>query len=222
VNSESVVLAQGEAESLSLQVDSCILRVKIRNGLVDELDFDGLTDAQEIEFSRLLATRSVGFSLRHAAEHAVVHAMDDFLGLYPEKRAKGIVTLRSLGAWAQAPTALIRQIYSQHASSKDTGWNFESLVLTTEWVAQQRSQKLEKLRTWGADFSTGQKLDSDAVRVTDIDRFERVSVEFADSVEVPAKPKLLMGFERYLRHVSGEQLEVFLTDRKDLNRIRRL
>jgi hypothetical protein len=53
-------------------------------------------------------------------------------------------------------------------------------------------------------------------------RKTRVVVGFGEGVELDRKPPLLRALEQVLRRESGEQLEVFMEEMRDQNRLRRL
>ena len=73
-----------------------------------------------------------------------------------------------------------------------------------------------------ARFLSDAGLKEGDLKIVDIDRYQRVSILFGEGLEISKKPKLLFDLEHMMRNETGERIELFVVEMKDLNRIRRL
>jgi hypothetical protein len=100
-------------------------------------------------------------------------------------------------------------------------WNFDDNDLSPAWrarsIAQRRAQVETLITAYLRDAGC-----ADAAIITDIDAYDRVFIQFKADFPAPAKPVTLMQIERHIRRATGERIELFLSDMKDNNRIRRL
>lgn len=197
-------------------------------GLLDQMVvsaiFEGAETPREANVLNALAARMKGVSFREAAEHAAVYATRDLLENGLLVRPTGVALTCNAGSELVRAECLLRQTYLawRGEAPADNDWNFEDRGLSATWLGLLREEKLTVARKHLATFLQQRTMLPSTFVISELDKHERINVRFGDDVPVAVKPGLLMEFEHYLRKHTGERLEVFVSEMKDLNRIRRL
>ena len=224
MNASAATAAEAVERTLEAVIDGRRLTVGLSGNRVVWARHSGA--ANDAEAAVLLRTceEMTGHTLREAAEHAAIYAADALARAGKLPRAPGISLPRALSPEIARAEALAREIYrnSPFREADASTWNFEDRGLSMKWTAQDKQEKLAAVRTLLVEFLRDRKLADDAFSIVEIDQYERIDVSFDGKVPVSEKPGMLMDFERFLRRHTGERLEVFVTEMKDLNRIRRL
>lgn len=186
--------------------------------------FEGAETSREAEILNVLAARIKGVSFREAAEHAAVYATRDLLEKGLLLRPTGVVLTCNAGSELALAEHLLRQTYLawRGEAPADNDWNFEDRGLSPSWLGLPREEKLSVARQHLTAFLQRHTMSPSTFVISELDKHERINVRFGEEVPVAVKPGLLMDFEHYLRKHTGERLEVFVSEMKDLNRIRRL
>ncbi len=210
--------------TLETVIDGRRLTVGLAGNRVVWARYGGAANAGEATVLQRTCDEMTGHTLREAAEHAAIYAASALARDGKLPRVPGISLPRALSPDIARAEALAREIYkNSHFRENDAGiWNFEDRSLSMIWTTQGKQEKITAVRKLLAEFLKDRKLAADAFSIVEIDQHERIDVSFDSTVQVSEKPGMLMDFERFLRRHTGERLEVFVTEMKDLNRIRRL
>ena len=170
----------------------------------------------------LYAQFCIGVSLREAAEHGAIFAVSKLVKEQP-LRGQGIYMPASVSPILGHAQALVRQGYRESlGDSLPKNWNFEDRGISSVWRQQDVTQKKERISVVLKDYLVERNLSANVLELLEIDIYERLFFCFHEGVSVDEKPELLLGLEIHLQDVFGERLEVFLSEMKDLNKIRRL
>lgn len=209
---------------LSVSLDGRSVSVSLSESKIAGVAFSGSSSEKEKAVLDAVGEAMIGFTLREATEHAAIYAANALTAKGLLRRPAGIGLPKAMGPEMALAEALLRALYraAPLPPLKPDDWNFEDRGPTPAWVARERKDKVATVRGLLGTFLTGAGVGQDAIAVVDIDKYERIDVRFSEIVPIGVKPKMLMDFERFLRTQTGERLEVFVTEMKDLNRIRRL
>jgi hypothetical protein len=215
----------GAAErTLASAIDGRRLTVGLLGNRVVWARHEGAINADEAAVLQRTCDEMTGYTLREAAEHAAIYAASALVRDGKLLRAPGISLPRAVSSDLARAEALAREIYRNSPFREEDAntWNFEDRGLSIKWTAQGKQKKIAVVRELQMEFFRDRKLADGMFSIVDIDQHERIDVSFEATVPVSEKPGILMDFERFLRRSTGERVEVFVTEMKDLNRIRRL
>lgn len=224
-SSESMCQASAPDGALSGTLEGLSVKVELAGGKVISAIFEGASGKFESAILRAVEDCIVGASLREAAEHAAIYAVGRIIDLGPVSSVNGVRLPSNVSPCLARAERLIRNLYrswKMNGSVIAEGWNFEDHGLSEAWVVRTRDDKLSNIKTLLIEYLAANALADDVLSIIDIDKLDRIDLRFGDQVSVQMKPKLLMDFERFLRVRTGERLEVFVAELKDLNSIRRL
>lgn len=211
--------------SLSEELDGLQVSIELNSSAaVATIRFAGYP-AEDAEILKTMEDCCLGVSLREAADHAAIYATHRLVNSGTVPRGNGVVLPGNASPALVRAQRLLRQVYGsrvQGIPASEEDWNFEDRGLSHAWVSQGKGAKASRIRACLAEFCAREAMAPELLAIVDIDKYDRIDVRFAEEVSVQLKPKLLMAFERYLRLQTGERLELFVSEMKDLNRIRRL
>jgi hypothetical protein len=219
----SATLDHDRVRSISASLDGRGLSIGVRDGKVLWARHEGSADAREAAILQQVCDAMIGYTIREAAEHSAIYAAEALARAGVVNRPAGIALPGTMAPELARAEALARLVYKESGERpRPEDWNFEDRGLSAGWAAREKTAKAKEVRALLGEFLSTHRLAPDAFTIVDIDKFERIDVRFSESVPVGEKPKMLMDFERFLRDRTHERLEVFVTEMKDLNRIRRL
>jgi len=224
--STSTEIVNVEKLHLEASLEGRSIKVQLEGNKVVAVNFDGTASDHEAVIFSAVAEAMVGHSLREAAEHSALYAAKDLrdTNALPEKKTNGIKLPKSINSDLGRAESILRKIYREspfwQLGAKE--WNYEDRGISEQWSSQAKPDKKRKVGEYLEQYLALNQIQPDSVVKFDIDKYERIDVQISDFVAIEEKPKLLMGFERYLRSQTKERLEVFAFEMKDLNRIRRL
>ena len=217
--SEAILAVQ---ERFEAQESNVRLSVLVESGLIRSAAQTGAAEGFEKQALEATCRAMVDVPVQESADHAAICAMGELRSQLPPRA--GIITPANahpaLGL-AQRLTRLINKAYiERHGPPKD--WNFFDRPFSAAWLQQERVQKMKTLNDALARFLSDAGLKEGDLKIVDIDRYQRVSILFGEGLEISKKPKLLFDLEHMMRNETGERIELFVVEMKDLNRIRRL
>jgi hypothetical protein len=162
-----------------------------------------------------------GMTLRQARDHGVQHACLTAAANTKALPVSGIAMPTNYSTTSRAAAKALRAAIDGVLPVDLVNWNFDDNGLSEEWRKLPIETRRAKLDTLIGEFlkQTGQ---TDAVIVTDIDVHDRVFMQFKPDFPLDDKPVMLMKLERHVRSATGERIELFMSEMKDNNRIRRL
>ncbi|TPV96808.1 MAG: hypothetical protein B7733_02685 [Myxococcales bacterium FL481] len=212
---ERVVEASHAALSLTLYVDAATHRVTTAYFAADAPVVAGAL--------KLTCDLAIGRSIQELADHGVLHAA---AALEPIASAPvpGIVhPARLCRAFARVESMLrdIRQIYAERYDRRDTA-NNEDLGPGPTWKRMPLAKRRAVVERELARFSSQRNLTESTMGWAELVDDVRLTLTIDDSVPAADKPALLMAAETWLRRSIDTRLEVYLAERRDKNKLRRL
>ena len=209
---------------LSATIEGRTLRIGVSGKKVVWAHHEGAEGQHEMAILQRVCDEMIGRSPREASEHSAVYAADALARSGLLKRPAGISLPHAMGPALDRAEKLSHKIYRNSTFWEENlgEWNFEDRGLSAQWVSKDKSEKLAKIGELLTRFFKDQNISDSAFSIAQIDKNERIDISFGDAVVIFDKPTMLMGFEKFLHDHTGERLEVFVAEMKDLNRIRRL
>ncbi len=180
----------------------------------DEAGFDGV-------FLGTLNACLKGMTLRQARDHGVQHACLNATAGKKAPPVSGIMMPANYSPTSRAAAKALRAAIDGVLPIDLVNWNFDDNGLSEAWRKLPIETRRAKLEALIGEFLK-QSGQNDAVIVTDIDVHDRVFMQFKPDFPLDDKPIMLMKLERYVRSATGERIELFMSEMKDNNRIRRL
>lgn len=170
-------------------------------------------------FLASLSRRLVGMTLREARDHGVQYACLD--AKQGAAAVSGVVLPANHSPTSRAAERALRTTIDSAKPPDPTQWNFEDRGFSPAWSRLPEAERLRRIETLMAAYleSAGHP---GALTVTEIDKYDRVFVQFQPEFPLTLKPRMLMQMEHHIRTATGERIELFVSEMKDNNRIRRL
>lgn len=197
------------------------LTVQLMDDCVVSAVFQGAVLPGEKQLLDAMAAVMTGVPIREAADHAAIYALQRAESPMAPPGIRLPCNTLPLLTLAER---LVRRIHAEYCQRHGApeGWNGFDRGVSSSWKAQSRETKTLRIQASLDRFLAGRGLAEPALVITAIDSLERIYLQFGPELHVREKPSLLMAFEHCLRRETGERLEVFLTEMKDQNGIRRL
>ena len=197
------------------------LLIEVTENKIINLHFKG--DPSDRDIFELYSSLCVGCSLREAAEHSGIFTLAEWRTLNPRPSSSGIDTVDFISPGMRTAQDLLRQVCVQHYTTEELAqWNFDDRGLSQGWCELSEESKVNKIKAIQSTFLTGRGLTTNSLKLVTIDKYDRLFYEIHEQVPVQMKPELLLSLEISLQRKTGERLEVFLSEMKDKNKIRRL
>ena len=209
--------ASPSADKIAWQGAGWTVVLDLSGGVITHATLTWNNPAGDTAFLAALCGRLQGMGLREARDHGVQYALSPNSG----QKVAGIVLPANYSVTSRAAEQVLRQAIDGVLSPDPAQWNFEDHGLSAAWTHLALDERLRRVDELTAAYLKAAGL-SDAVSIVEIDQYDRVFVLFAPEFPVPAKPKALMDLEHHIRAATGERIELFVSEMKDNNRIRRL
>lgn len=219
-HNSSTVNAQTEqphilkAESTELQV-----HIQINNKLISEMTFSGALSEDPI--LQIYKKHCIGYGLRECAEHSAIYVISEVTKDSPIKTENGIIGLHQVSPALKIAQDNLRQLNRTIQNTED-GWNFDDRGLSPQWTAQSYEQQSAQIVTVQKELLDTLGIKPDSLHLDTIDQYGRLFFQFTEQIDASTKASLLLKLEHALQDNLGERIEVFLTEMKDQNKIRRL
>ncbi|HLH87349.1 MAG TPA: hypothetical protein VKX28_02720 [Xanthobacteraceae bacterium] len=202
---------------MSVAVDADRGRLTVRDARYEGAS-DMVTGRVLGELCRLI----VGRPLQEAADHGAIYAVEALPDL--TAAVAGIRSPRNAGPAFALAERLLRKVHAAarqqlQIGHRENGWYIRP---PADWLAMDEAAQAAAIKPAIADFLALAGFSEENMWVSRIERGTRVTIAFADDVSYAVKPKLMMLLERRLRESTGNPLELFMDEMKDVNKIRRL
>jgi hypothetical protein len=165
-----------------------------------------------------------GLTIQEAAEHGVVRLEYRMRANVRQRPVPGIVLPRNADKMFDLPARLIRSLAAAYLEK--TGRAFSENTYTRRvdaaWLRLSDEEKIARAAAVLAERITSLGLSADDVRVIAIDQQIRLTVAFREGVAVQKKPRFIRDFEHILHETLEPSLQVFMSEVKDANVLRRL
>ncbi len=216
---QPVATGAAAQKTIAWNGDGWTIKLVANNGIITDAALTWSDPAADLALIGTLAQSLKGMGLREARDHGVQYAFASQQAA--ASPVKGILIPANYSVTSRAAVNALRKAIDAAEQPNPADWNFEDHGLSDAWrkiPADVRTQNLESLI---ADYLKKVSLAS-AIIVTEIDEYDRVFVQFGEDFPVAQKPFILMQLERHVRNATNERIELFVSELKDNNRIRRL
>lgn len=165
----------------------------------------------------------VGLPVQEAGDHAALR-LERTLRADGQRPVPGIVLPENADAVFVRPMRLVRDVAAAYAaySGYAPGRNTFTSRPSAEWLSLPRDDKMRRLGQAIDDATESVGLRPGDVAVMDIEHHVRVTLAFAENVDVAIKPRSIMALERTLRGNLEPALQLFSIELNDANKLRRL
>jgi len=216
--------AAAAAEVMQAEENGRRLTLGLRKGKIVSAAHDGVADPAEGRVFDAFCQVLQGLPIQEAADHAGHHVLARLRDPKGPPPVAGIVTPWNADPLYRRPLRLIRRIRADYAARQPGASveNFWNPAISKDWLRLDQAGQRARVEEILGDFLADQGLDAGAMVAVGVETSIRVLVAFSEDVGYERKPGLLMAFERQLRAVTGDRLEVFAEEMADGNRIRRL
>ncbi len=209
------------SRSVAWQGNGWTIELGLESGAIATASLRWDNEASDAAFLATLSQHLKGMSLREARDHGVQYACAALIAAGKGARVAGIVIPGNYSETSRAAAKALRAAIDTATPSKPADWNFEDHGISDAWRQISSEERTRQLEALFKEHLQKSNLPG-AVLVTDIDQYDRVFIQFDEGFSVAQKPPVLMQLERYVRQATGERIELFVSEMKDSNRIRRL
>jgi hypothetical protein len=205
----------GPVNRVSWQRDGWIIELALDNDIITTATLQWNDPSADGVFLTKLGQSLKGMGLRQARDHGVQYAIGGTSAI------AGIIMPANYSPTSRAAVKALRTAIDAAIRPNPKDWNFEDHGLSEAWRAISKDERSRRLDGLIGDYLRKHGL-ADAVTVTDIDQYDRVFLQFHEDFPVAEKPPILMRLERHVREATGERIELFMSEMKDNNKLRRL
>ena len=165
-----------------------------------------------------------GMTVQEAAEHGVIRLEFHMRANARQRPVAGIVLPRNADVVFDLPSRLIRAlgIVYRERTGKVFGENNFTRRVDADWLRLGDEEKVAKLNALLQERIVSLGLAPDDARVIGVEQQCRVTISFRETVPVQKKPRFIRDFEHVLHDVLEPSLQVFMSEVKDANALRRL
>ncbi len=195
-----------------------------RDHRVREARYDGASTVTERGLLETLCAVIEGTSLRDASDHAVIRVESALRDRAAARPVAGIVLPENAAPAFRPLLALTRGLLADYrAQGHDPGQsNFDAPAPSAAWMELDAVAQAEAVQRALDAAMTAKGFEAGAAQCLRVQQGERVTLAFSDAVPSAVRPSTLMALEAALKARVEPALHVYLEERKDLNKLRRL
>lgn len=215
-------------EPVAAELDGCVLAVIVDSDThtvtaarfeIEQAHEQDATDAGALE---LVCAHAVGLPIQELADHGVLRAAASIdLGERPVPGIALPATLCPAFRRTQIIVRAVRARYGERVGHIDPRNHFDAGPGPT-WQGMSDDKRRAVVDRELARFAVERKLAATTLRCVDIQHEIRLTLALTGDLEPSRKPALVMAAETHLRQAVDSRLEVYLTERRDNNSLRRL
>lgn len=206
-------------------VDGITLTIRVHAGtFIAEAAHRGSESLATTAVLDTFCAELAGMTVQEAAEHGVIRLEFRMRANVRQRPVAGIVLPRNADPVFDLPGRLIRSLAAvyRERTGKSFGENNFTRRVDGGWLHLTDDDKIAKLNAVLSERILSLGLAVDDVRVIAVDQQIRVTIAFRESVAVQKKPRFIRDFEHVLHETLEPSLQVFMSDVKDGNVLRRL
>lgn len=162
--------------------------------------------------------------IQECADHALIHVEFQLRGNRQPRHVPGIQTPSNADPAFRPVQKLVRGLLTEYRLA--TGYqgtdNFYVPPVSSAWADLDAEARVKALQKAIHRCSEELSLAEAGIRILSIQDEVRVTLDMAGVPDASRKQLLLMAIENSLRRSVGERLELYLPEKKDRNKIRRL
>ena len=167
-----------------------------------------------------------GRPMLECSDHAAIYLEHGLRDPSHPRPVSGIVTPNNADPVFQLPHKLVRALaqtyWNATGSSGPGGENFFDPPASPAWRALSPEERLQRVQRALVDIRATLQLPDTAIASVTVEGVTRVFLDLAVDMPSAAKGALLMTLEAQLKARVEDKLHVYMIERKDLNKIRRL
>ncbi|MGA2393113.1 MAG: hypothetical protein ABSH03_07175 [Candidatus Lustribacter sp.] len=217
--------AQAHGDVFETTVEGVTLTVRLHAGpIIAEAAHRGAASVATTAVLDTFCEELCGLTMQEAAEHGVVRLEYRMRTDARQRPVPGIVLPRNADAMFDLPARLVRSLADvyREKTGRVFGENTFSRRIDAGWLHLTDEEKLARLNAVLQAHIRGLGLLDDDARVIAIEQQVRATIAFRESVAVQKKPRFIRDFERVLHAELEPSLQVFMSEVKDGNVLRRL
>jgi NifU-like protein involved in Fe-S cluster formation len=206
-------------------VDGVTLTIRLHAGsFIAEAAHHGAASLATTAVLDVFCEELSGLTVQEAAEHGVVRLEYRMRANARQRPVPGIVLPRNADKMFDLPARLIRSLAAvyREKTGKAFGENNFTRRVDSAWLHLSDEEKVARASAVLAERIKGLGLLDDDVRVIAVEQQVRLTIAFRESVEVQKKPRFIRDFEHVLHETLEPSLQVFMSEVKDANVLRRL
>jgi hypothetical protein len=212
---------QDVTDRLDYEKDGWKIHLETSNALISSALISTSQVGSDPSFVSELNSCLVGMTLRQARDHGVQQACLKHALARKSLPVQGIVMPANYSPTSKSAAKALRAAIDSVLATDPTAWNFDDNGISEMWRKRPLDERRRSLDGLVSDFLTNRG-QAGAVTIVEIDVHDRVFLEFGPDYPINDKPLILMQLERFIRDATRERIELFVSEMKDNNRIRRL
>jgi hypothetical protein len=217
--------ADAHGDVFETTVDGVTLTIRLHAGpYIAEAAHRGAESLATIAVLDTFCAELPGMTVQEAAEHGVVRLEYRMRANARQRPVPGIVLPRNADVMFDLPARLIRSLAAvyREKTGKVFGENNFTRRVDQAWLRLTDEEKIVKLNAVLGEHIVSLGLLDDDVQVIAVEQQVRLTIAFRDTVAVQKKPRFIRDFEHVLHETLEPSLQVFMSEVKDANVLRRL
>ena len=218
-------VAPGEGTLFVATLDGVTLNVRVdRGGHIETAAHSGASTVAGAAVLDALCEELPGMTVQEAAEHGAIR-LEFRLRATPSARpVRGIVLPRNADPVFALPERLLRALGANYRERTATrfGDNTFTRRIDAGWLARSDEDKRALLNALLAERIADLGLAPGDAEVASVEHQVRATIAFGENVPIDAKPRFLRAFERLAHDTVEPSIQVFMSEVKDANKLRRL
>jgi len=219
------LIGGAHGEIFETAVDGITLTIRLHSGsFIAEAAHHGAESLATTAVLDVFCEELAGMSVQEAAEHGVVRLEYRMRANVRQRPVPGIVLPRNADTMFDLPARLIRSLAAvyREKTGKAFGENNFMRRVDAAWLHLSDEEKIARAGAVLAERITSLGLLDDDARVIAVEQHVRLTIAFRESVAVQKKPRFIRDFEHVLHETLEPSLQVFMSEVKDANALRRL
>jgi NifU-like protein involved in Fe-S cluster formation len=217
--------ADAAGDVFEATVDGVTLTIRINGiALIAEAAHRGAESVSRVAVLDAFCAELPGMTVQEAVEHGVIRLEFRMRNNARQRPVPGIVLPRNADAMFDLPTRLIRAVGAvyRERTGKAFGENTFTRRVDAGWLHLSDAEKLACVNDVLHKRIESLGLADDDVRAIAVDQQIRITIQFRETVPVHKKPRFIRDLEHVLHEALEPSLQVFMSEIKDANALRRL
>mgnify|MGYP000152094055 CR=1 FL=1 len=216
-------LFDGEDEYIA-SAGNVSLKVSVKNGTICKALFQGDMEMVQKVVLEVFCRIIEELPVQEAADHGALKTLYKLCNRKLEKPVSGILMVENAGEIFKKPEFLIRKINEEYRIKNGIieFQNFWVPHLSKDWLKLSEAGKIDRLQPILDGFIDENKLAPNDIKIASITKDIRLTVYFSKNVLADRKPVLLLNLELKMRESTGKQLEIYMQEEQDANKLRRI
>lgn len=219
-------LSAGEPEPLyAATIDGSRLSARINGaGKILAAAHDGAQTLAAAAVLDVFCDELVGMTVQEAAEHGAIRLEFRLRAGATQRSVAGIVLPRNADQVFELPARLIRALAAAYREQTGAafGPNGFTRPIGAAWLRLSDDEKLAKVNGLLAERIVSLGLGPQDASAIAVEQHYRVTIAFGEGVPIDEKPRFLRRLERVLHQSLEPSIQVFMSEVKDANKMRRL